>query len=57
MTEIKKETQREAIINRPHNLAGSVKGIERERFCIYEDKIEYKKTKTTPALLKLLWKH
>jgi len=51
--EIEKETQREAIVNRPHNLAGSIKGISRERYNITEDKVIYKTSKTTPALLKL----
>ena len=51
--EIHKETQREAIVNRPHNLAGSASGITRTRYNINEDSIEYKDVKTTPALLKL----
>ncbi len=51
--EIRKETQRESIINRPHNLAGSVKGITRTRHNITKDKVEYKASKTTPALIKL----
>ena len=51
--EIHKETQREAIINRPHNLAGSVKGITRTRYNISDTGVEYRDVKTTPALLKL----
>ena len=51
--EIIKETPREAIVNRPHNLAGSIKGITKTRHNISEDKVEYKAVKTTPALLKL----
>lgn len=47
------ETQREAIINRPHNLFGSVKPIAKERFCVQEDKIEYKESVTVPALIKI----
>lgn len=47
------ETQREAIINRPHNLFGSVKPIIKERFCVQEDKVEYKESNTVPALIKI----
>lgn len=47
------ETQREAIINRPHNLFGSVKPISKERFCVSEDSIEYKESTTVPALIKI----
>jgi len=47
------ETQREAIVNRPHNLAGSVKRMPKERFSISKDSIELKDTNTIPALLKL----
>jgi len=53
MHKIIKETQREAIVNRPHNLAGSIKGIAKTRYNIKEDSIEYKEVTTTPALLKL----
>jgi hypothetical protein len=37
---IVEETQRESIINRPHNLAGSVKRVESTRFNISSDNIE-----------------
>lgn len=47
------ETQREAIVNRPHNLAGSVKKMKKDRFSISSDKIEFKTSNTIPALLKL----
>jgi len=47
------ETQREAIVNRPHNLAGSVKRMRKERFSISKDSIELKETNTIPALIKL----
>lgn len=47
------ETQRESIINRPHNLFGSVKPIPRERFCINEEKIEFRESSIVPALLKI----
>lgn len=47
------ETQREAIINRPHNLFGSVKPIAKERFCVQEDKVQYKESNTVPALIKI----
>lgn len=50
---IYEETQREAIINRPHNLFGSVKPITKERFCVSEDKITFKESTTTPALIKI----
>lgn len=50
---IVKETQREAIVNRPHNLAGSIKGIKRARFNITEDGVNFTETTTTPALIKL----
>ena len=50
---IKKETPREAIVNRPHNLAGSIKGIKRTRYNITPDSAEYRESVTTPALLKL----
>ena len=50
---IVEETQRESIINRPHNLAGSVKKITKERFNISNDSIEYGESTTIPALLKL----
>ena len=51
--EIFEETQREAIINRPHNLFGSVKPITKERFCVQEDKIEFKDSTAVPALIKI----
>ena len=47
------ETQREAIINRPHNLFGSVKPIPKERFCINEETIEFKESTIVPALIKI----
>lgn len=50
---IQEETQREAIINRPHNLAGAVKYIAKDRFNIYSDKIIFGKARTVQALLKL----
>ena len=53
MNEIIKETQREAIINRPHNLAGSVKSITRNRYNILENGVKYEPNTITPALLKL----
>ena len=53
MNEIIKETQREAIINRPHNLAGSVKGVTKARFSVSEQNIKYGDSTITPALLKL----
>jgi len=48
-----KETQRESIINRPHNLAGSVKHMVKERFTIGTDDISFAESNTVPALLKL----
>lgn len=50
---IVEETQRESIINRPHNLAGSVKHISKERFNITEDSIVYREANVVPALLKV----
>jgi len=50
---IYEETQREAIVNRPHNLAGSVKRMKKERFTISKDEIKLQETNTIPALLKL----
>lgn len=47
------ETQRESIINRPHNLAGSVKRVFKDRYSISETKAEYKESSTVPALMKL----
>lgn len=47
------ETQRESIVNRPHNLAGSVERISKERFRITPDSIELTQTNIVPALLKL----
>lgn len=51
--EIVEETPREAIVNRPHNLAGSVQRVIRERFSITFDKVEYKETNIVPAVIKL----
>ncbi len=50
---IQEETQRESIVNRPHNLAGSIKRMKKERFSIKPDKIELTQSNTVPALLKL----
>jgi len=50
---IKEETQREAIINRPHNLAGSINPIKKERFNITNESIKYGESTIVPALLKL----
>jgi len=47
------ETQREAIINRPYNLAGSIKRVKKDRFNITQDKIEFSTSNTVPALMKL----
>jgi len=47
------ETQREAIINRPYNLAGSIKIVKKERFKITNKKIEYSESNIVPALMKL----
>jgi len=51
--DIIEETQRESIVNRPHNLAGSVKKVKADRFNITQSKIEYKTSVAVPALLKL----
>jgi DNA topoisomerase-2 len=51
--EIIEETQREAIINRPYNLAGSIKRVKKDRFNISQNKIEWSESNTVPALLKL----
>ena len=50
---IVEETQRESIVNRPHNLAGSVKLVTKERFKITPEKVELVETSTVPALMKL----
>lgn len=50
---IHEETQRESIINRPHNLTGSVKRILKERFSFSETEIVLKQTNVVPALIKL----
>ena len=50
---IHKETQREAIVNRPHNLAGAIKGSKRTRYCITPNEVIYRDSLITPALLKL----
>lgn len=47
------ETQRESIINRPYNLAGSIKHVKKERFTITPDSISLTQTNTVPALMKL----
>lgn len=51
--EIVLETQREAIVNRPYNLAGSIKRIPRERYKITPTSIELTVQSTVPALMKL----
>ena len=51
--EIIVETQREAIINRPYNLAGSIKRVKKDRFNITQDKVQFGTSNTVPALLKL----
>jgi len=51
--QIIEETQRESIINRPYNLAGSIKRVKRERFNITPEKIEYSESNTVPAIMKL----
>jgi len=50
---IVEETQRESIINRPHNLAGSIKRVFKDRYAINESGAEYKTSSTIPALMKL----
>jgi len=47
------ETQREAIVNRPYNLAGSIKKVAKERYKITPDGIELTTQTTVPALIKL----
>lgn len=47
------ETQRESIINRPYNLAGSIKHIKKERFNITQDDVILKESTVVPALMKL----
>lgn len=51
--QIIEETQREAIINRPHNLAGSIMRVVKERFTITPNSIELKETRVVPAVIKL----
>lgn len=51
--QIIEETQREAIINRPYNLAGSIKRVKKDRFNISQDNIEWTSSNTVPALMKL----
>jgi len=51
--DIIEETQREAIVNRPYNLAGSIKRVEVERFNITNKSIEWGSSNTVPALIKL----
>jgi len=51
--QIIEETQRESIINRPYNLAGSIKRVKKDRFNITQDKIEFSTSNTVPALMKL----
>lgn len=51
--EIIEETQREAIINRPYNLAGSIKRVKKDRFNITENNILWSTSNTVPALMKL----
>jgi DNA topoisomerase II len=51
--EIVEETQRESIVNRPHNLAGSVKRVESTRFNISNDSINLGESSVVPAIIKL----
>jgi DNA gyrase/topoisomerase IV subunit B len=51
--DIVEETQREAIINRPWNLGGSIKTITKEKFKISGKDIVYGETATVPCLMKL----
>jgi len=51
--QIIEETQRESIINRPYNLAGSIKRVKKERFNITQDNISFSLSSTVPALIKL----
>ncbi len=50
---IVEETQREAILNRPYNLAGSVNMVETERFNIESNSVKFGPSKVVPALIKL----
>jgi DNA gyrase/topoisomerase IV subunit B len=50
---IVEETQREAIVNRPHNLAGSVQRVKKERFKITPTSVELQEANIVPAVLKL----
>ena len=50
---IVEESQREAIVNRPHNLAGSVQRVKKERFKITSENVELSETNIVPAVLKL----
>lgn len=47
------ESQRESIINRPHNLAGSVQRVLKERYNITPTSVEFSETNIVPAVLKL----
>jgi DNA gyrase/topoisomerase IV subunit B len=51
--EIIEETQRESIVNRPYNLAGSIKKVTTERFNITKESVEWGESTVVPALLKL----
>lgn len=51
--DIVEETQRESIINRPYNLAGSIKKVTSERFNITKEKITYTESTVVPAVIKL----
>ena len=51
--QIIEETQRESIINRPYNLAGSIKRVKKDRFNISQNNIEWSTSNTVPALMKL----
>ena len=54
MTEnIIEETQREAIVNRPWNLAGSIKRTETDRFNITKSDVTWGESSVVPALIKL----
>jgi len=50
---IVEETQREAILNRPHNLGGSVNLVNKTRFNITPTEITHSDSKSVPALLKI----
>jgi len=53
MNEIIEQTQREAIVNRPYNFAGSIKKVKKERFNVTSSKIEYSESAVVPSLMKI----